>query len=62
MFYVYAKEDGPKGADAGATARVEFRQLAASSASSSGSRPQTCPSVEVSLLPFDKFWPLVNKD
>lgn len=60
MFYVYAKEDAPK-SDPGAAASVEFRQLT-SKKSGNAEPPRSYKSVEVSLLPFEMFWTLVNKE
>jgi len=55
VFYVNAQAIG-------AQASVEFRQLAAHKTPNGQQPPSGYKSLEVSILPFDKFWDLVNKE
>lgn len=59
MFFVYAPQDAPQSKDQ--VASVEFRGLTAKPLPGTVV-PKDYQSVEVSLLPFDMFWSLVNKD
>mmetsp|Transcript_55944 Transcript_55944/g.154915 ORF Transcript_55944/g.154915 Transcript_55944/m.154915 type:complete len:520 (-) Transcript_55944:15-1574(-) len=57
MFYVYSSEDSPV---RGGKPKVAFRGL--SSSVTKGRPPTTYKAIQVSILPYDRFWGLVNKD
>mmetsp|Transcript_120569 Transcript_120569/g.336404 ORF Transcript_120569/g.336404 Transcript_120569/m.336404 type:complete len:520 (+) Transcript_120569:50-1609(+) len=57
LFYVYSSNDAPtKG-----TPKMTFRKLS-SRVTGNRKAPHSYRSIQVSILPYDRFWDLVNKD
>lgn len=59
LFHVYSETDTPS---KDATPTVEFRQVSSQVAGANGPKTSPYNSLEISLLPWDHFWSIVDKE